>query len=167
MENVTRCRLGYRGDLCSRMAWQYDSKKFQQESDVICIPFAVPYIFQRDRANVGEPQRDACGHEQSNHKRGFHSRKNCLTPSNLSSKLQLLCIVLDGGSSIKIHVYTNFEVGIVELKSIGCSFDYFASKYLENNTFSAEMSNTKVLPFRGENKSTILFIFFLFLGERL
>lgn len=93
MENVTRCRLGYRGDLCSRMAWQYDSKKFQQESDVICIPFAVPYIFQRDRANVGEPQRDACGHEQSNHKRGFYSRKNCLTLSNLSSKLQLLCIV--------------------------------------------------------------------------
>lgn len=72
--------LEYRHDLCSRMAWQYDSKKFQQESDVICIPFAVPYIFQRDRASAGEPQPDACGHEQSNHKREVsNSRKNCST----------------------------------------------------------------------------------------
>lgn len=75
--------LEYCHDLCSRMAWQYDSKKFQQESDVICIPFAVPYIFQRDRASAGEPQPDACGHEQSNHKREVsNSRKNCSTRSN-------------------------------------------------------------------------------------
>lgn len=75
--------LEYCDDLYSRMAWQYDSKKFQQESDVICIPFAVPYIFQRDRASAGEPQPDACGHEQSNHKREVsNSRKNCSTRSN-------------------------------------------------------------------------------------
>lgn len=67
--------LEYRDDLCRRMAWQYDSKKFQQESDVICIPFAVPYIFQRDRASAGEPQPDACGHEQSNHKREVSSSR--------------------------------------------------------------------------------------------
>lgn len=67
--------LEYRDDLCRRMAWQYDSKKFQQESDVICIPFAVPYIFQRDRASAGEPQPDACGHEQSNHKRKVSSSR--------------------------------------------------------------------------------------------
>lgn len=80
--------LEYRDDLCRRMAWQYDSKKFQQESDVICIPFAVPYIFQRDRASAGEPQPDACGHEQSNHKREVSSSRKKNTNRTLSSILR-------------------------------------------------------------------------------
>lgn len=55
----------------------------------------------------------------------------------------------------------------MKLKFTGCSFGHFACKYLEKNTFWVEMLNTKVLPFREENKSTILFIFLFFGGREV